>query len=552
VPTLLGQRVPGRALFWCGCATVLGLLLRLMYPLAALMLGRERGLTAGVLVGLSVLVAALAGGASSRAIRSIRPVIFRALASAARRQPYSVGKLSHAEVESEIARGAPWVEAHIAKTLPGLIGNLLAFPIIAVLSAQQIGIEPTLAGLAALAIACAVGALGLRWSIGLGKVAWRRYHDVSRLMERGVRGAGELRVHGLGERYERAVLDRVSDWTRLERRASAAGVVSAWSIPAVTIGVVAVMMSALGGMPPRAVAAAVVHAGRGVVVGGLLVLSSLPVLLGLARTLSQLGSQRASLELLERFVARQLPERGATASSTPIGTIRVRNAILRYPASTDPSDPVLEIQAQLEWRPGVALALQGPTGAGKTSVLHLVAGLVEPMAGSVEVEQGARTVGPDALVGNLVYVPQQAYFDDLETVREAIRFMAPDASDQDILRLLRKLTPGNEVLPADLERTVGSLSAGQRRVVAITRGLLRSAPLLMIDEPELNLDPATCSALAGVLRGVKGQRRLLIATHDETLASVADVVAQFDGHLVTLDTPSGGALQPPTVEAGGA
>jgi len=75
-----------------------------------------------------------------------------------------------------------------------------------------------------------------------------------------------------------------------------------------------------------------------------------------------------------------------------------------------------------------------------------------------------------------------------------------------------------------LDRTVMSLSVGERRVVALARVLLRKSDIVVLDEPEANLDGALRQRVLMVLREAKRQCRMLIVTHDEEFAAIADRV----------------------------
>ena len=73
-----------------------------------------------------------------------------------------------------------------------------------------------------------------------------------------------------------------------------------------------------------------------------------------------------------------------------------------------------------------------------------------------------------------------------------------------------------------LERTVMSLSVGERRVVALARVLLRKSDLVILDEPEANLDGSLRQRVMTALRDAKSQCRMLIVTHDDAFAAIAD------------------------------
>ena len=529
LPPILGSRLPPRALFWCGLASLLGAAVLLVYPTAAVLAGRQRGAAAAALIGLSVVLAALGQGASSRAVRALRPIIFGVLARAARLQPIDAGA-SRAGTESDIARGAPWIEAHFAHTLPALVSSGMALPVIAALAVSEVGVQPTILGGVGIGVAFSLAMFGTRYAVRLSRQSLDKYQRVARMIDRGMRGAPELRAHALGRRYDAAVLTQVSEWTHVERRGELLAATSAWSIPAVTLLAGASFLAVFG--KEDVLRSLLSSPGRASVIGVLLAFSSFPVLIVLARSLMQAVSQRASIEQLETFVGRQLTEEMLELPPGEVGAVTLRGVELRR-SGTLPGFEV-EISADLDWPPGRSIALTGPTGAGKSSILLVLVGLLKPTRGAVQVEVNGCEVSGATLVGRVAYVPQHVYFDDSESIREAFQFMAPNASDFEMRAVLERLVPypGSPLL--DLDRTLGTLSAGEQRIVALGRALLRKSPLLVIDEPEMNLDHATCATVAAALKTEKRERRLLVATHHPEFAAVADIVLHFEGHAVRM------------------
>ena len=154
----------------------------------------------------------------------------------------------------------------------------------------------------------------------------------------------------------------------------------------------------------------------------------------------------------------------------------------------------------------------------------LLMGIIEPSAGRVTIDVGGIAKPPSALVGRVAYLPQQPYFEELQTVYDAIHFVAPDAADEDIVSLVSRLFDERYVgsVSGLLEKTVMSLSMGERRIIALARVLLRKSALVILDEPEANLDPQLRQSVMSVLREAKLQSRMLLVTHDDAIASIAD------------------------------
>ncbi len=156
--------------------------------------------------------------------------------------------------------------------------------------------------------------------------------------------------------------------------------------------------------------------------------------------------------------------------------------------------------------PGGALLLTGPNGAGKSTLLRVLAGLLRPVAGTV------RWAGEDALADlpehalRLCYVGHQDAVKPGLTVAENLRFWGgPEA-------IARALAAVDLSPLADLPARM--LSAGQRRRLALSRLLMRDAPLWLLDEPTTGLDSASVERLGGLLAAHRASGGMVVAaTH---------------------------------------
>jgi ABC-type multidrug transport system fused ATPase/permease subunit len=189
----------------------------------------------------------------------------------------------------------------------------------------------------------------------------------------------------------------------------------------------------------------------------------------------------------------------------------------------------------LEIEPGETLALVGPTGAGKSTLVSLVPRLVDPFAGSVHLDLiDLRAYAVDGLRAQVAMVLQDCLVVS-GTLRENILLGAPGATDAEVERASRLALVDEFAarLPDGLDTRVGergaTLSGGQRQRISIARAILRDAPVLILDEPTSALD-ATSEGLL--------MEALLIAHRLSTIRS-ADRVAVLDGgHLVQVGPAS--------------
>jgi molybdate transport system ATP-binding protein len=205
--------------------------------------------------------------------------------------------------------------------------------------------------------------------------------------------------------------------------------------------------------------------------------------------------------------------------------------------SADFSLPLRSFDLELALRVDRTVALVGPSGAGKTSVLRAVAGLVRPAAGRIALDgdawfdAAARVFrAPDERRVGLVF-QEYALFPHM-TVRQNVAY-AGKARTAELLERFR-ISHLEKARPAEL-------SGGERQRVALARALARDPGVLLLDEPLSALDAHTKAAVRGELQELLRDLRLptLLVTHDyEDAASLADEVGVIvEGRLRQLATP---------------
>lgn len=180
---------------------------------------------------------------------------------------------------------------------------------------------------------------------------------------------------------------------------------------------------------------------------------------------------------------------------------------------------------------GEFVALVGPNGSGKTTILRLILGLARPSSGTIEV-LGA---SPEFARGAVGYVPQSMSFDRAFpiSVEEVVRMGRMNGRGRDCLK--GGCADVDEALRmadvADLrDRPYAALSGGQRRRVLVARALASKPRLLVLDEPTANMDAESERRLYAVLGSLKGSTTILIATHDtDFVSALTDVVLCVGG-----------------------
>lgn len=195
-------------------------------------------------------------------------------------------------------------------------------------------------------------------------------------------------------------------------------------------------------------------------------------------------------------------------------TLELRNISFNY----DGGAPLLSgINMTVE--PGELIALTGPSGEGKTTLLRILLGLVEPSGGSAELtgKKGKYTVGASTRAA-FSYVPQGSQLFS-GTVAENLRISAPNATDEELVAALKAACAYDFVmaLPNGLEHVIGGrdkhLSEGQAQRITIARALLKKAPILLLDEATSALDTETEKELLEGLMGSKMIKSCILVTH---------------------------------------
>jgi ATP-binding cassette subfamily B protein len=381
--------------------------------------------------------------------------------------------------------------------------------------------------------------------LGFGNRMHRAYRDVQQFLgklsifvQESLAGIRVIQAHGQ-EATRQARFEQLSAEYMRKNLVTArlSGVL--WPLMAVFSGLAAAVVLWLGG---QRVLVGTLTIGQFVQFNGYLAMLTWPVMaIGYVVNLYQRGSAALArlVEVLETppAPAHLTPDDGSPRRLT--GTIEFRNLSFRY----DSGAPWILRDIELKVPAGSCLAIVGEVGAGKSTLVHLIARLFEAPEGSLLLDgRDIRAVPLSRLRASIGLVSQDIFLFS-ETIRENILFGRPDATVQDMEEAARiaALLPSIHEFADRFDTLLGErgvrLSGGQKQRTALARALVADPPILILDDAFSSVDVQTEESILRELRAARTGRTTIVISHRISTVKDADQIVYLrNGRIVEQGT----------------
>jgi ATP-binding cassette subfamily B protein len=244
------------------------------------------------------------------------------------------------------------------------------------------------------------------------------------------------------------------------------------------------------------------------------------------------GAERV-LEILDATT--EVADRPGAPDIPPVkGHIRFEEVSFHYVEGS----PVLD-RVSFEVKPGQMTALVGPTGVGKTTIIHLAARFYDPSSGRVTLDgHDLREVTQNSVRGSISLVLQDTFLFN-GTIAENIAYAKPSASMEEIVNAARIAGIYNDIMemPAQFDTETGErgvrLSGGQKQRISIARAVLRDSPVLILDEATASVDIQTEAQIQAAIQRMSGKRTIIAIAHRlSTIRNADEILVLKEGRIV--------------------
>jgi type I secretion system LssB family ATPase len=279
----------------------------------------------------------------------------------------------------------------------------------------------------------------------------------------------------------------------------------------------------------------------GLVASSILVGRAIAPIMNLAMVVGRFRQSLDSLKVIDRIFSLPVEPKlhyDYHPQSQPPGRLQLEDVIFYHPDQVRPTLYHLSLSIM----PGEKVGLIGRTGAGKSTVIKLLDGTIQPQAGLVLVDdKPLSAIHPAEWRSKLGIVPQESFFFS-GTIRENILLGTYESVDEVWLQEVLQMSGLSALLAQagyGLDFQVGEsglrLSGGQRQSIAIARALIRKPGLLLMDEPTNSMDNTLENHVKLALQNFTRDKTLILVTHRIPLVSMVDRLILIDGGRVAAD-----------------
>jgi len=431
----------------------------------------------------------------------------------------------------------------LAEQFPSLVGDLAAAPIVAAVLAFEAPPRVLAVGAFALLVASA-GVLAARtWTTPLIMATQRALQPIYDALGHAVNGRVEIVATGRDDGFRTDLHERLAHWQRVAAR-SEWGTSLAGRAPVAA----AVLLVGFAVAIDASLRGTVEHAALGVAA---ISASTVPTFLGLTKgaidTLRTTVRLRPFLALLDAEASPAGAPDGTPLPRTP-AVVEWRSVSFAYPSPGTQEQRLAVRDVSIAWQPGKVLVLHGRNGSGKSTLLRLLLGLARPSSGSITVG-GKNLFDLDlgAWRRSVAFLPQRPYVPDRASVREAVRLLVREASDDEMRASLTRAGLWAALAahaPDPLDTRVGTLSVGERQRLAIARMLCQPSTFVLLDEPDANLDAEGIALVADLVRELARDRMVAVAAHTPAVVRQGDVIVEMVEGMVRTASPRDHGLHP--------
>ncbi|GIM65133.1 multidrug ABC transporter ATP-binding protein [Planomonospora venezuelensis] len=441
-------------------------------------------------------------------------------------------KQPRGELLSRVTNDIDNVSQTLQQTMSQMLNSLLT--VFAVL-AMMFWISPLLALVALVSVPIAMGITGavMKRSQGMFIQQWRRTGTLNSHIEETFSGHAIVKVFGRQHEAERVFAEQNEE---LYEASYGAQFVSGLIMPIMMFvgNLNYVVIAVLGGLR---------------VASGTMSLGDVQAFIQYSRQFTQPLTQVASmLNLLQSGVASaervfellDAEEESIDATGRPAaaadahGEVRFEDVSFSY----DPERPLIE-DLSLVAEPGHTVAIVGPTGAGKTTMVNLVMRFYDPQSGRILIDGVDITSIPRGVLRGRIGMVLQDTWLFAGTIRDNIAYGRPDATEEQILeaaratfvdRFVHSLPDGYDTV---IDEDGSNLSAGERQLVTIARAFLSDPALLILDEATSSVDTRTELLLQQAMAALRSDRTSFVIAHRLSTIRDADLILVMeDGSIV--------------------